>query len=45
MYNFFNYFFGVYLLVFGFIIGWFIFQLRIEKRYIKKNNLMIKEKK
>ena len=37
MYNFFNYFFVVYLLVFGFIIGWFVIQLRIEKRYKNRN--------
>ena len=33
MYNFFNYFLVVYILVFGSIIGWFVIQLRIEKRY------------
>ena len=33
MYNFFNYFLVVYILVFGAIIGWFVIQLRIEKRY------------
>jgi len=37
MYNFFGYFMAVYLIVFGTILGWFIMQLRIEKRLLNKN--------
>jgi len=37
MYNFFDYFMAVYLIVFGTILGWFIMQLRIEKRLLNKN--------
>ena len=37
MYNFFNYFMAVYLIVFGAILGWFIMHLRIENRLLNKN--------
>ncbi len=37
MYNFFEYFLAVYLIVFGTILGWFIIQFRSEKRMLNKN--------
>ena len=39
MYNFFDYFMAVYLIVFGTILGWFIMQLRIENRLLNKNSI------
>ena len=39
MYNFFNYFLLVYLIVFGSIILWFLIQFRYESRMLKKKTI------
>jgi len=37
MYNFFNYFLSVYIIVIGAILCWFVFHIKNEKKSSNKN--------